>query len=118
MPTYTYRCSHCGHHFDLHQRFSDPDPDRCPNCGRENELQRVYKPVGVVFKGTGFYATDNKSRSGVSTNGASSNGSAAADEKGGKSSDDAAKPKDAGSTDSGPKPAKPSDSSASSPNST
>ncbi len=79
MPTYTYRCGNCDHRFDLIQRFNDPDPHTCPKCSFENELSRVYKPVGVVFKGSGFYATDNKSSSALSTNGAkpSSNGAAA-----------------------------------------
>lgn len=77
MPTYTFRCANCDHVFDLVQRFEDPDPTVCPNCGHANELQRVYKPVGVVFKGSGFYATDNKSASGLALNGSksSSNGS-------------------------------------------
>ena len=81
MPTYTYRCGNCDQPFDLVQRFNDPDPNICPNCGFENSLKRVYKPVGVVFKGSGFYATDNKSNkssSVLSTNGSkpSENGSA------------------------------------------
>ena len=77
MPTYTFRCANCDHIFDLVQRFEEPDPTVCPHCGHANELQRVYKPVGVVFKGSGFYATDNKSASGLSVNGTkpSSNGS-------------------------------------------
>ena len=61
MPTYTYRCANCNYHFDKHMRFEDPDPDRCPNCETAGPIQRVYKPVGVVFKGAGFYATDHKS---------------------------------------------------------
>ena len=61
MPTYTYRCANCNYHFDQHMRFEDPDPDRCPNCETAGPIQRVYKPVGVVFKGSGFYATDHKS---------------------------------------------------------
>lgn len=72
MPTYTFRCANCDHHFDLIQRFEDPDPTVCPICGHANELQRVYKPVGVVFKGSGFYATDNKSASGLLQNGSKS----------------------------------------------
>ena len=82
MPTYSYRCSNCGHHFDLYQRFDEADPETCPNCGLPHQLSRVYKPVGVVFKGSGFYATDNKSRTGSSANGAAStNGSAPAEGK-------------------------------------
>ena len=73
MPTYTYRCGNCDLRFDLVQGFNDPDPNTCPNCGVENDLKRIYKPVGVVFKGSGFYATDNKS--GKSSSVLSSNGS-------------------------------------------
>ncbi len=64
MPTYTYRCGKCGHEFDHRQSFSDPFLTICPNCEAE-ALHRVYKPVGVVFKGSGFYATDNRSPSGL-----------------------------------------------------
>jgi putative FmdB family regulatory protein len=65
MPTKTYRCENCSFVFDNIQRFDEPNPTICPNCGHENQLVRVYKPVGVVFKGSGFYATDNKSASRV-----------------------------------------------------
>jgi putative FmdB family regulatory protein len=61
MPTYTYRCEHCNHTFDHQQGFNEANPHTCPNCGYPNRLTRVYKPVGVVFKGSGFYATDHKS---------------------------------------------------------
>ncbi len=61
MPTYTYRCENCSHEFDHLQVFGEANPQRCPRCGHEHELQRVYKPVGVVFKGSGFYVNDHKS---------------------------------------------------------
>ncbi len=85
MPTYTFRCANCDHLFDLIQRFEDPDPTVCPNCGHANELQRVYKPVGVVFKGSGFYATDNKSASGLAVNGSKSASGTPEQETGAKS---------------------------------
>lgn len=62
MPTYTYRCSNCHHQLDYRQGFSEENIVKCPNCGK-HKLVRVYKPVGVVFKGSGFYATDNRSPS-------------------------------------------------------
>jgi len=65
MPTKTYRCENCQFVFDYIQRFDEPNPTVCPNCDEENQLVRVYKPVGVVFKGSGFYATDNKNASRV-----------------------------------------------------
>jgi putative FmdB family regulatory protein len=65
MPIYTYRCSNCGVQFDQQQKFSDPPLTRCPECSKKT-LHKVYQPVGIVFKGSGFYATDNRSPSGTS----------------------------------------------------
>jgi len=102
MPIYTYRCGNCGNQFDLHQRFDDPDPSTCPNCSLQQKLQRVYKPVGVVFKGSGFYATDNKTRSGSSINPASStNGSTSAEERGDRGSEEKSKNKEESSKNEG-----------------
>jgi putative FmdB family regulatory protein len=63
MPIYTYRCEHCGVQFDRRQKFSDDPLTICPECETET-LRKVYLPVGIVFKGSGFYATDNRSASG------------------------------------------------------
>jgi putative FmdB family regulatory protein len=63
MPVYTYRCSNCGVEFDKQQSFNDQPPSRCPECGKKT-LKKVYQPVGIVFKGSGFYATDHHSPSG------------------------------------------------------
>jgi putative FmdB family regulatory protein len=63
MPTYTYQCEKCGIRFDQFQKFSDQSLLACPECG-ELALRKVYQPVGIVFKGKGFYATDNRSPSG------------------------------------------------------
>lgn len=57
MPTYQYACKQCGHHFELFQRFSDEPVTRCPQCA--GAVFRVIHPVGVIFKGPGFYVTDN-----------------------------------------------------------
>jgi putative FmdB family regulatory protein len=64
MPIYTYRCEHCGVQFDRRQKFSDEPLTICPECDTET-LRKVYLPVGIVFKGSGFYATDNRSSSGM-----------------------------------------------------
>jgi len=64
MPVYTYRCANCGVQFDQQQSFSDQPLTRCPECGKKT-LKKVYQPVGIVFKGSGFYATDHHSPSGV-----------------------------------------------------
>ncbi|BCY16808.1 MAG: zinc ribbon domain-containing protein [Chloroflexi bacterium] len=63
MPVYTYRCESCGVQFEKTQKFSDSPLTRCPECGKK-ELRKVYTPVGIVFKGSGFYATDHRSPSG------------------------------------------------------
>ena len=65
MPVYTYRCEACGVQFDKTQKFSDQPLTRCPECGKKS-LHKVYSPVGIVFKGSGFYATDHRSPSGQS----------------------------------------------------
>lgn len=65
MPTYTYQCENCGIRFDKYQKFTDPPLKICPECG-DSALRKVYQPVGIVFKGKGFYATDNRSPSGQS----------------------------------------------------
>lgn len=63
MPIYTYRCENCGVQFERNQKFSDAPLTRCPECGKKS-LRKVYTPVGIVFKGPGFYATDHRSPSG------------------------------------------------------
>ena len=63
MPIYTYQCENCGVRFDRQQSFSDPILKKCPECMQET-LRKVFTPVGIVFKGSGFYSTDNRSPSG------------------------------------------------------
>lgn len=62
MPIYAYRCESCGVQFDRHQKFSDEPLVECPECG-EPALRKLIQPVGIVFKGSGFYVTDNRSAS-------------------------------------------------------
>ena len=61
MPTYAYRCTQCGHAFDIYQSFTDDALTVCPEC--EGALRKVLSPVGVVFKGSGFYVTDHRNNS-------------------------------------------------------
>ena len=65
MPIYTYRCDNCGIQFERQQSFTDQPLTRCPECNKKN-LKKVYAPVGILFKGSGFYATDHRSPSGQS----------------------------------------------------
>lgn len=61
MPTYEYACRSCKRHTEAVQSFTDPPLTECPHCG--GELKRVFHPVGIVLKGSGFYSTDNRSSS-------------------------------------------------------
>ena len=61
MPTYTYQCDSCGHGFEAVQRFADDPLSECPECGAA--IRRVIQPVGVVFKGSGWYITDSRPKS-------------------------------------------------------
>ena len=60
MPTYQYRCTNCGTELEVVQKFTDPSLTDCEEC--DGALRKVYSPVGVVFKGSGFYATDNRTK--------------------------------------------------------
>jgi putative FmdB family regulatory protein len=63
MPIYTYRCENCGVQFERHQSFTDEPLKTCPEC-RKKSLKKVITPTRIIFKGSGFYATDHKSASG------------------------------------------------------
>ncbi len=65
MPVYTYQCTNCGVRFEKQQHFDEQPLIRCPECDKKT-LRKVYQPVGIVFKGSGFYATDHRSPSGTS----------------------------------------------------
>jgi putative FmdB family regulatory protein len=77
MPTYEYRCEN-GHDFEVIQRMSDDPVTACPECGAT--VERVFHPVAVHFKGSGFYSTDyagkGKAETAASKDGASSSGGA------------------------------------------
>ncbi len=68
MPVYMYRCDNCGMQFEKFQKFTDDPLARCPECGKK-ALKKIYQPVGIVFKGSGFYATDHHSPSGQRSQG-------------------------------------------------
>ena len=64
MPIYEYACTACGERLEAKQSFDDPPLEECPVCG--GKLRKLYSPVGIVFKGSGFYSTDAKKSSGSS----------------------------------------------------
>jgi putative FmdB family regulatory protein len=59
MPTYEYECTSCGQHIEVFQRIVEDPLTTCGVCG--GTLRKVFHPVGIVFKGSGFYATDSRS---------------------------------------------------------
>ena len=61
MPTYQYTCTECGEPLEAVQKFSDAPLTVCPACG--GRLRKVFSPVGIVFKGSGFYRTDSRNGS-------------------------------------------------------
>lgn len=66
MPIYAYECKECGVRFDRRQSFSDDPITICPECG--GEVHRLIQPAGIIFKGSGFYVTDNRgSKSSLTT---------------------------------------------------
>jgi len=75
MPTYQYRCTECAAELEAFQKFTDAALTECPDC--TGALRKVYSAVGVVFKGSGFYATDNrtKGKANASVSGSSSSDS-------------------------------------------
>jgi putative FmdB family regulatory protein len=58
VPTYQYTCTECGEPVEAVQKFSDAPLTVCSNCG--GRLRKVFSPVGIVFKGSGFYRTDSR----------------------------------------------------------
>ena len=61
MPTYVYQCEKCGVQFEHRQRITDDPLSDCPEC--DGHVRRVLQPVGIVFKGSGWYCTDNRTKS-------------------------------------------------------
>ena len=76
MPTYSYACTECDNRFDAVQAFTEDALTTCPECS--GRLRKLFNSVGVVFKGSGFYRTDNREsgkKSGPSESGSGSSGS-------------------------------------------
>ncbi|MEA2508216.1 MAG: hypothetical protein QOG21_298 [Actinomycetota bacterium] len=71
MPVYEYACTTCGERTEARQSFDDPPLEECPICG--GHLRKLYSPVGIVFKGSGFYSTESRTgRDGASSTSTSS----------------------------------------------
>lgn len=76
MPTYVYQCSSCGERFEAWQKITDDPIDMCPTCGQP--VHRVLFPVGLVFKGGGFYKTDSRGAASAAVEGSDKTSSAEA----------------------------------------
>lgn len=62
MPTYEYECTHCGHTFEIFQKITDGQLEKCPKCN--HKIKRLIgSGSGIIFKGSGFYATDYRKKS-------------------------------------------------------
>jgi putative FmdB family regulatory protein len=92
MPTYEYECTVCGQHIEVFQRFTEDPLTTCGVCG--GKLRKVFHPAGIVFKGSGFYATDSRGKApsgaastkdsdGGSSSGATSSSESSSDSGGG-----------------------------------
>jgi putative FmdB family regulatory protein len=99
MPTYEYACTECGDRTEVVQSISDASLTTCTVCG--GRLRKVFSPVGIVFKGSGFYRNDSRGKP-AKTDGEPSKKPA---DKGAKTSSDAKGSSDGGSTTSKPKAA-------------
>ncbi len=64
MPIYEYECENCGVRFERTQHMIDEPLTICPECN--GHVHRVFQPVGIIFKGSGFYVTDNRAKSSTS----------------------------------------------------
>lgn len=67
MPLYEYQCRACGVRFERQQHINDEPVKVCPECG--GEVARLIQPVGIIFKGSGFYVTDHRAKSSTATPG-------------------------------------------------
>ena len=87
MPIYEYRCETCGHTFEVLQRFSDEPVTVCESCG--GPVNKVFHPVAIHFKGSGFYTTDygrsSSFRGTGGSDGGSESGSSSGDSESGSS---------------------------------
>jgi putative FmdB family regulatory protein len=77
VPTYEYACSTCGNHIEVVQRFSDEPLSVCGVCG--GSLRKVFHPAGILFKGSGFYATDSRRSAKKSTESGSTSSTGSSD---------------------------------------
>ena len=98
MPTYQYRCTACDHAFEEFQSFTDEALSVCPVCG--DRLRKVFNAVGVVFKGSGFYRTDSRTKDSAAAGSSSTKESSTNDSSSTSSSGSSSTSSDSSSKDS------------------
>ena len=100
MPTYEYACTECGRPLEAVQKFTDDPLTECPVCG--GKLRKLFRSVGVVFKGSGFYRTDSRAGATVAACSSSEGGSTSTADAGSSSttSESSSSKPDAASSDS------------------
>jgi putative FmdB family regulatory protein len=96
MPIYEYRCEN-GHTFEVVQRMADDPVETCEVCGAP--VERVFHPVAVHFKGSGFYTTDYKSKTKTASTDGEASGDSSSSSSSEGSSDSSAKKSDSGGSD-------------------
>jgi len=79
MPLYEFECEDCKTRFERIQKFTDPNPDVCPSCGK-GHIRRMLSSPAIQFKGSGFYITDYAKKS--TSEAGSKSGSAASESSG------------------------------------
>jgi putative FmdB family regulatory protein len=99
MPVYEYRCKSCGETHEIEHGYNDDRPTKCPACG--GQLIRVFHPIGVVFKGSGFHKTDY-GKSGVRAAASDTSGGSGGESKSGEGTPSDAKPAEGKSGESKP----------------
>jgi putative FmdB family regulatory protein len=104
MPTYEYRCTNCDEHLEVVQSFSDEPLTECPKCG--GPLRKVFSPVGIVFKGSGFYKTDSRGGKGGSRKTKEKETTSASSSSSSSSSDSSSSSNSSSSSDSSKKDSK------------
>ncbi|MBN1679631.1 MAG: zinc ribbon domain-containing protein [Anaerolineae bacterium] len=100
MPIYTYECEECGVRFDARQKFADDPIAECPECG--GYTHRVPQPVGIVFKGSGWYVKDSRGKNNLAVSPKKEAESDDKPDKGDKAAKPDTSPKAASSSDSSP----------------
>src|SRR5437763_5778301 len=98
MPTYEYACKKCDEHVEVVQSFKDEPLTECPSCG--GPLRKVFAPVGIVLKGSGFYKTDNRASSGKGAKKEPAGESSSSSTSSEKSTDKSSEKSSGGSSDS------------------